>query len=88
MLLGIPRLLHRLIDDVVGAVDLRPSDYWWILPASDQMPISKLDRLASTGDFPSLAGLSDSLLYCLLFSLIRFILQHLLLKVINSFATA
>lgn len=84
MLLGVLRFMRRIADGALTAVNLWPSDYSWLLPTSELMTVAKLDRLASTGDYPSLTGLSDSLVYCLLLGLIRFVLQHLLLKVPNA----
>ena len=84
MLLAVLRFLRRVADNALNAFNLRPIDYAWLLPASEAMTVAKLDRLASTGDFPSLTGLSDSLVYCLLLGVTRFVLQHLLLKVTDA----
>lgn len=58
--------------------DIKPSQYGYLLPLYDRV---ELDKLALTGQFPSLNGLTNSLLVAAVLGVSRLILTYTVMKV-------
>ena len=61
--------------------NLKPSQYGYLLPLYDR---AKLDELALSGQFPSLNGLTNSLLVAAVLGVSRLVLTYTIMKVSSS----
>ena len=66
-----------LLRNLVRNVSFQPSHYGFILPKYDR---SLLDSLASMGKFTQLSDMSDSLVYCAMFGILRILLTYVIMK--------
>lgn len=60
-------------------VSYRPSIFGPVFPYT-RIPINEIDQLYLEGVFPKISGLAPAIIYCVLFSIARYILQHYIVK--------